>query len=220
MEVVMTTTTTVTLSAESKKYGEHKQYIARIVGRDSKFTFSREFIGGKNGSVSVADVDTPGLYEICDIDKRGDKEQVYRIVAETPDGLQEFRASKHHADTTAESPVDGKAQAMAIAKRIDAGEQFAEIVETVKVGDEWRYRQRTKAQAKKTAIAVTVNSAIEHCWQVLQTLPEREAKAVMKALKERISPKPVDQLADATQRDTAEQDVTPIPPMGDGEQTA
>ncbi len=59
----------ITLSA-SADFGKTGQYVARIVGRDSKFTFNREFIGrkfGKRNETSQADVDDPGLYECCDV---------------------------------------------------------------------------------------------------------------------------------------------------------
>ncbi len=35
----------ITLTATSSEWQNEKQYVARIVGRNSKFTFEREFIG-------------------------------------------------------------------------------------------------------------------------------------------------------------------------------
>lgn len=199
----MTTTTIVTLRAESRCYGKTGQYIARILGLDSKFTFSlsREFIGAKSDRYSSADVDAAGVYEICDLDEKGNNEQVYRLVIETPDGLVELRASTGHADTTAETTVNGKAQVIQIAKRMDAHDEFAHIVEPVKIGDEWRYRLRTKAKARKfvdaqlieliKAIrAQRIEPAIANCWQVLQSLPQHEATAVLTVLRALVSPKP------------------------------
>jgi len=57
-----------------------------------------------------------------------------------------------------------------------------------------RYEILTGKQADKKQVAQTIESAIEACWQVIQSLPEKEAKKVLAALKEKISPKkPVDQ---------------------------
>ncbi len=42
-------TTTTTLTVESNCHGNDKQYLARLTGRDSKFTFRREFLRRKYG---------------------------------------------------------------------------------------------------------------------------------------------------------------------------
>lgn len=58
-----------------------KQWIARIRGRSSGAAqFEREFIGNKNGKRgegSSVTVDEPGLYETCDIDRKGNKDYSY-----------------------------------------------------------------------------------------------------------------------------------------------
>jgi hypothetical protein len=173
----------ITLTADSKCYGKSSQYIARITGRDPKFTFNREFIGrksGKRGDTTSADVDEPGLYEITDIDRKGNKNSAYRILALRNGELLELFGTRDSADG-----LDGKDAAMQIAKRMDGGEPFAEIVEVLEGG---KYRLRSKAEAKRASAAVTVDAAVEQCWTVLQALPEREAKRVLKALRDRMAP--------------------------------
>jgi len=44
-------------------------------------------------------------------------------------------------------------------------------------------------EAEKMQSAQTLDSAIETCWQVLQALPEKDAKKVLSALKLKVSPK-------------------------------
>lgn len=106
--------TTITLTANAK-FGQSGQFVARINGRDSKFTFNREFIGsksGKRGETTSAEVDDPGLYEERDVDSKGRKEDSYVLVYPTKDGGLSF--------------VRGIAKdlAMTIAKRMDAGESI------------------------------------------------------------------------------------------------
>jgi hypothetical protein len=102
----------VSFSASAKYGYGGKQYIARITGRDPKFTFSREFIDRKEGKrrdSSSADVDDPGLYVEVDIDKHGDKDETFYIVYECPGyGLMK-------------SGGLAKETAMPLAKLIDAG---------------------------------------------------------------------------------------------------
>lgn len=187
----------ITLTADSYCYGNNKQYIARITGRDSKFTFCREFTGrkeGRRGDRTLANVDTPGLYELCDIDKRGNKEPHFRIVVDhpaKPDELINFAAAAANADDQ-----DGTDVALKIAKRLDAGESLSDMIEYVEQPEDptkpgvrlWKYRLRSKSDAAKASAAATIESAVESCWQVLQSFPEREAKKVLAALKARVSP--------------------------------
>lgn len=89
----------------SASYGNGgKQYIARITGRDSKFTFAREFIGrkcGKRNESAEADVDDAGLYVTCDIDRKGNKGETYVIVEEKDGGLVKDNVDKDDAMTLA-----------------------------------------------------------------------------------------------------------------------
>lgn len=178
----------ITLQAEAKYGYEGKQYVARIVGRDPKFTFTREFIGqkwGKRRGSTTAEVDTPGLYVICDVDKKG-KSELFRIVLDSAGGLIELRAGGDNLDN-----LDGKDAAMQIAKRLDLGESLEQIVELqTGLDGKPKYRIRTKAQAQKASVAVTVDAATAQCWAVLEALPEREAKKVLSALKAKLAPPP------------------------------
>lgn len=102
---------TVNFKAESA-YGFTGQYVARITGRDPKFTFKREFVGrkcGKRGDVTSYDTDEPGLYEECSVTKRG-KDSTYWLML--PDSR---RPSGFMTET-----ID-KADAMRIAKAIAEG---------------------------------------------------------------------------------------------------
>lgn len=106
----------ISLSA-SADYGLSGQYIAHITGRHPKYTFDRQFIGrkgGKRNEVSEADVDDPGLYECCDIDKKHGKESHFYLVLEINGNLHKFKSDKEDA--------------MTIAKALDAGRPFNEIV--------------------------------------------------------------------------------------------
>lgn len=163
----------ITLSASARFGYGGKQYIAHITGRSSKFTFDREFIGrkyGKRNEGSEADVDEAGLYETCDIDKRGDKESTYYVILGEDDNLARYEISKDLA--------------MKIAKRLDGPEQIADIL-TV---DDEDIILLTPAQAKRRQATATLESAVEARWDMLQCLPEKEAKKVLTALRKRVSP--------------------------------
>lgn len=62
---------TISLDTVCNEYGAKGNYVARIVGRDSKMTFAREFLGAN------AVVDDAGIYELCDISRKGEKQQTY-----------------------------------------------------------------------------------------------------------------------------------------------
>jgi hypothetical protein len=176
-----------TLSA-SASYGNHGQYVARITGRDNKYTFEREFLGrktGKRGEDTSADVDEPGLYETCSVGKRG-KESTYWVLLDCP---QLGIGTK--GDTMRLLEMD-KSDAMKVAKALDAGRSIAQIVEIYRdtTGEKPVnvYRLLSERAAAKQQAAATVESAIEACWAALQSLPTKEAKKVMTALRLRISP--------------------------------
>lgn len=69
------------LSAEAAYGFGGKQWIAKIKGRaPGAAQFEREFVGrkgGKRGEASAATVDEPGIYETCDIDRKGNKDYSY-----------------------------------------------------------------------------------------------------------------------------------------------
>lgn len=109
--------TCVRLSCEAKWGYEGKQYIARILGRDPKYTFRREFIGTKSGSrreYSSISVDDPGLYECCSITRKGNKDRDFWIVLE-------------HGGHVRMSNVTEE-EAMRIARGLGAGTKVEELV--------------------------------------------------------------------------------------------
>jgi len=166
----------ITINVESKEYGNSKQYIAHITGRAAKFTFERNFVGRRSDRFTSYSTDEAGLYENCDINRKGQKECGYLVVATAPDG--ELVKMRSNLD-----------EAMEIAKRMDAGEALESMIEIVgKEGAGWTYTLRTKSEAKAAISGQTIDSATEACWQIMQALPEREAKKVLAALKLRVSP--------------------------------
>lgn len=248
----------ITLSASASYGSGGKQYIARIVGRNSKMTFEREFVGskrGKRGEHSEADLDTPGLYECRDIGRKGDKEDRYVLLIEVDVGADEPELLQFPCN---------KEDALKIGKAMDAGRKFPELVEAwvadpecaamvAKVievdrtiiavgGPDWigravkagaaipddatpeqaaailgahqapikEERARvakqlaemlsagkpcksgwdhvTVRQARTAEVAQTIDTATEACWEVLQSLAEKEGKKVLTALRQRLSP--------------------------------
>lgn len=243
----------ISLSA-SADYGLSGQYIANITGRHPKYTFDRQFIGrkgGKRNEVSEADVDDPGLYECCDIDKKYGKESRFYLVVDIGGDLYKFKTDK--------------ADAMIVAKALDAKRPFNEIVVGTKADPEaaalnaeykslkdlsivegdldWigrmgrsvtlaqkvghfesgvtveqqklqpvvksemerinarlkelaaedkfpnnRYEIVTAKEAEKRQSAATIDTALKDCWTILQTLPAKDAKKVLAALKDKMTP--------------------------------
>lgn len=106
---------TVTLRAESV-YGKSGQYIARLMGRAPQHHFRRQFVGTKYGKRSEStsyETDEVGLYEVCDLTKRG-KDKTYVLVLPFRDGLCRL--------------VSDCEDALAIAKRLDGGERLEDFV--------------------------------------------------------------------------------------------
>jgi hypothetical protein len=145
-------------------YGCTGQYVARITGRDSKFTFEREFLGkkiGKRGDVTEADVDEPGLYEECDA----------------------FWAS---LDGENARRVD-KEMAMKIARGLGEHRAIGEMVAFV--GDD-DVELRTAAQAEKAKAAGSLEAAIARCQEALAALPEPMVRKALIELRKRCLPLP------------------------------
>jgi hypothetical protein len=117
----------ITLSATARYGFGGKQYIARITGRDRKFTFAREFVGrreGKRNEDSVFETDEPGLYLCCDIDRRGDKEERFRLVLPWEDDVAVWKVAKEDA--------------LKIARALDDGRELADCVEV------WGFNQEAR----------------------------------------------------------------------------
>ena len=101
---------TITLKASAAYGYGGKQFVARISGRDSKFTFNREFLGrkeGKRGDYTEFETDEPGLYETRDVDRKGDTTEEYFVVYPAANGI-------------ASAKIDKK-EAMQLAKEIESG---------------------------------------------------------------------------------------------------
>ena len=167
----------ITLTAESEGT-QGGQYIARLVGRHTTYTFEREFVGRKMGNRherTEADLDAPGLYEICDVGRRG-KSQRYVFILDVGHRLGSFTCEKR--------------EAMKVAKSIDDGMAFTQLVRATEDGT--GYEVLTPAQARREQrradVARSVETASEECWAILQALPTREAKRVVAALKKRLKP--------------------------------
>lgn len=119
--------TTVTFSASARFGYGGKQFVARITGRDPKFTFNREFLGrkeGKRGESTTFTVDEPGLYMTRDVDSKGRADDSYWLVWQDGTELRVWLAS--HED------------AMRLAKEIEAGENptalaVREVIEAQRV---------------------------------------------------------------------------------------
>jgi hypothetical protein len=187
----------ITLTAESKQYGNSSQYIARIVGRSTKFTYEREFTGRKSDRTTTAHVDEAGLFEIVDIDKKGRKEPGFVLVVDRP---AECPPLSPEGDPDFIRLYPTEKDALAIAKRFDAGEKLSDFIAIVKTSEtEYGFEIRTKAQAARASVAASIDAITEQCWTLLQMLPEKEAKKVLAALKSRVSPKPAEPTATSTQ---------------------
>lgn len=107
---------TIHLRADAD-YGHTGQFIARITGRNARYTFEREFLGrksGKRNDITEADVDDPGLYECCNISRKSGKDSRFTLVVQVGDDLLEFDSNKEDA--------------MKIGKAMDQGREFGDIV--------------------------------------------------------------------------------------------
>lgn len=58
----------IELHAKSDHYSNNKQYIARITGRNSKYTFEREFIGRKSAGSRNGAREMPYAYAILNFE--------------------------------------------------------------------------------------------------------------------------------------------------------
>jgi len=103
---------TVTLSASAKYGYGGKQFVARITGRDSKYTFEREFLGrkeGKRGDYTETMVDGAGLYVERDIDRKGNADETYYLLwEETAGDVRKITIPKEDAMTMAKWLDEGK----------------------------------------------------------------------------------------------------------------
>ena len=105
----------VTLTASAQHGYGGAQFVARIVGRSAKYTFRREFLGGRGGAGrrgpaenTAALIDEPGLYQTRDVSKEGNADSYWLI--------------RLDGDQLVVSPVD-RAKAMQLAKDVYARER-------------------------------------------------------------------------------------------------
>lgn len=116
---------TISLKAEAGYSNSGKQFIARITGRDSKFTFRREFLGkksGKRGDFTTAIVDEPGLYQTRDIDNKGRTDDSFVVIWRRPDG------------GLCDTPCS-ETEAMQIARQLHDGGDVESVLRTYIIAD-------------------------------------------------------------------------------------
>lgn len=92
--------TTIELTAQARYGFAGKQFVARIKGRHSKFTFDREFIGrkgGKRGEDTAARIDAVGLYQTRDIDSKGRADDTFVLVWADAGELRERYVTEEEA---------------------------------------------------------------------------------------------------------------------------
>ena len=144
---------TITLTASARYGYGGKQYIARITGRDSKFTFAREFVGTKSGKRrdhSEYQTDEPGLYVTCDLDSKGRKDETYWLIED--DGQDGVKSS-----------TCDREEAMQLAKMLDAGTSFADAVARMwppKTREQVLREYLAEAEPKDQDFAITKPSAL------------------------------------------------------------
>jgi len=106
---------TIRLYAEAA-YGHTGQYVARVTGRDPKWGLALSFIGrrsGKRGEMTEELVDEPGLYAERDVDRKGNKKDLFPLVWRDAKGLRVTRLDRD--------------EAMGVARRIEDGDDASEI---------------------------------------------------------------------------------------------
>lgn len=171
----------ISLVAASYCFGKSNQYIARVTGRDESYTFQRSWLGRKTGKRhdrTEADVDSTGLYEICDISRNGTKEQSYVVIIHIGEYLRKYSVSKEDA--------------MKIGRALEAGLNFDHIVKpTEDFSSVYILTPKEAAKGKKEADeSLSVKEAFDKCWSVLQALPMPIAKKVVVALGKHLKAKP------------------------------
>jgi len=157
-------------------YGMTGQYVARITGRSAKFGYGREFIGrkgGKRNETTEATVIDAGLYETCDVDKKG-KDSTYRVIMQT-DG--ELRQSL---------PVSDE-DAMQIASALDAGREIESIVR-VYARPSTRDASKTVYDIEMLTEATSRAIVIEVARQALAALTEDEREVLLSELSATVQP--------------------------------
>lgn len=124
---------TITLTASARYGYGGKQYIARITGRDAKYTFDRRFVGTKGGKRredSEYQTDEPGLYVTCDLDSKGRKDETYWLIERQADGgLDDATVTREQAMLLARLLDDGKTLEEAVAQVLPPKKPVQEVRE-------------------------------------------------------------------------------------------
>jgi hypothetical protein len=108
------------------------KFVARISGQDAKYQFSRTFIGEKIGVLAEAVIESPGLYETGD---------TFLIIFPAGNGVSSVKIEK--------------AQALRIAKRMDAGDpiNWAREALPVKIEEIKYWLRKNSAKLSEAALA-------------------------------------------------------------------
>jgi hypothetical protein len=195
---------TVKLAASARFGFGGKQFIARIVGRDPKFTFDREFLGkkiGKRGEDTTVTVDEPGLYQERDIDSKGRHTDTYYVVFTDPAvGVDYIDVSHDDAMKLAKlstSEIDAEGQRLEAARleRVNAeaaAKDPEELIESKVAGLEGTHPRRAimAARAKRVAMlrgepVVTAEQA-EYVEKVAEPSTRAEIEAHIADLERRL----------------------------------
>ncbi len=141
-----------------------KGYIARIMGRDLKSHFAREFLPK---TINVARADCPLLVEVQNGLKKGGANRRYRLFLAAADG----QVARYNLD---------EADARWLAQQLDEGRDLAACF-----GVEGRI---SPAAAKRELVGQTIETAIDACYAAIGNLPEKDQKKVLAGLKKKLAP--------------------------------
>lgn len=164
--------TTITIRATADYHerfppvGAKRPYLARIIGRDPKMTFRLEFLAQESEFDCVR---CPALLERRNIDKKGRPDPNDYILLYSRDD------QVYQTDIT-------KQDAMWLAAQLDARRTLDSC------WDHDSNERITVKEAQKIELGVTVETAVERCWEILKVLPEKQLKKVMSQLKAKMSP--------------------------------
>jgi hypothetical protein len=154
---------TITFTAEAA-YGHTGAYVARITGRAPRVTFTREFIGRKDGRYSEAIVEDPMLLEQQDVDHKGRKSRDYWLILMVPE-LGGLRGAQIDA-----------AEAQRIAKSLDRGIAL-EAIAHLEAGEGTKrngmpYVRMAWGPAPEQTAIETISASIDHAEAIELGIPE------------------------------------------------
>lgn len=153
-------------------FGFSGQYVARITGRDSKYTFTRQWVGSKTGKRderTEAMVDEAGLYEVRNVTKKSKEDSFFFVCAVADGEVVKIRTDREDA--------------MKVAKEIGSGRGFSDIVHPSQEDGQWVYEILTKKEAQAQA----VTNVVEQAYLLLAVLDRAARKAALATLKKRLT---------------------------------